>query len=426
MKALLWKELREKRLWLVPLVISTAGLVLLGYGYTFCGDMYSYTPLMGVSVLLALLMGTGTYSRESSGNTADFLYSRPVSWKKILLAKLVVGVGIILTAAVVAAIVYRVTVPGPYVQFATAGALLRGVGIAVLVMAVPYLLASFTSMVLPGMIGAILMLVIVSTTIGVEMFLLNTDYTRQHFCINDTGNHAPFVVILSWPVALVVAGLIVARFGFTLSTGARVLRYSLVALGIAVMLTPVDYMLKDRLYSWLFTRQEISFHISQTGSYAVALVSENLQVKHLPVMMRLKDRKRVDLPDVELAFGSWYGDKHYSIMEKRSGQNMPAQRMEIVWMNQKGNLVTKTVNLGKGWYVGIHPSPSGRYVVAGVILDKNYHGLRSLKFVDVDRGRLMDIPEIVTTPKRLSWKSDREFVYYDNKGVRHGVNMGKR
>lgn len=424
MRTLMWKEFREKRLWIVPLVISTAGVVLMGWGYTFCGNMYTYTPLIGVSALVALLMGAGTYSRELSGDTADFLYSRPVSWKRIMLAKLAVGLGIILAAAVVAAVVYRVTVPEPYLRFATVEALLRGVGIAMLVMVVPYLVASLTSVVLPGMIGGILMLIAVFTVVGIEMFLVNVgNFGRDQSNVVSVVD-VPFMALISWPVALVAAGLLTARFGLTLSTGARALRYVLITLGIVAVLTPVDFMLKDKINEWLYRPQVDSFAISPTGRFVLAEMTSDPRYGGSLYLVRLSDGKRERLDSYQYGLGYWYGDRRYALMSNGSGEDVRHYRMEIAWMDRDGELERRNVELGSAWYMYLIPSYSGRYAAVD-IRNRDREQWHMVKFVDVEKGELMDTPDIGTSNWRRYWVSDREFIYFDEKGVRHTVSMEK-
>lgn len=154
MAQLLWKEYREKRLWLLLVAGAVVFVVLMKSAYTFIGDWNPGRSLWDLlPCVLAILMGLSACSSELAGETASFLYSRPVSWKKLLLAKLAVGIGILAAAAIIGAIVYRVTCPAAYVRYATLGSLAQGVGEALLLTGLPYLVGFAMSVVLPGLLG---------------------------------------------------------------------------------------------------------------------------------------------------------------------------------------------------------------------------------------------------------------------------------
>ena len=54
MKAFIWKEWREKRVWAIPLLASTVGVVALRQGYMFSGGFSTFTPLAWLSILYSV------------------------------------------------------------------------------------------------------------------------------------------------------------------------------------------------------------------------------------------------------------------------------------------------------------------------------------------------------------------------------------
>ncbi len=84
MRQLLWKEWRERRLWLLgwgaSIIVFTAwGACSCFVGGVNSGNGWGLPWLM----ITAMFIGSGAYSSELAPGRAAFAYSRPVSWKAI-------------------------------------------------------------------------------------------------------------------------------------------------------------------------------------------------------------------------------------------------------------------------------------------------------------------------------------------------------
>jgi hypothetical protein len=228
MIALLWKEYREKRLWVLMMTAGAAVIVARGSGYTFVSmgglgallDVWS--DQCTIMMLVAYLFGAGTFASEID-RSAQFLFSQPVSWKKVLAAKLLAGVTVLTVSAVLAAIIYRLLCPEQYARFATVERLSFGVLWAVVLTGIPYLVGLVSSTVLPGVAGGALVGAVLMGAMGVNVAL-----AARHNLDPDTLVISP----VGWIVAPIVAMLVTARFGLTLQARDRIGRYSLIVLGV--------------------------------------------------------------------------------------------------------------------------------------------------------------------------------------------------
>lgn len=437
MKRLLWKEFRENRVWALPLIASTVGVLFLHQGYTFFGNYAVFSPLIGISAIVALLFGTGAYASELSGDKADFLYSRPVSWKRILLAKLTIGFCFILSAAVLSAIVYRLICPDLYVPFATLPALMKGVGLAVLLMGIPYIVGVACSVVFPGFLGGILTLLMVLVLGSLQMLILNetsiVPYATQIIAGEYKAN-APYFALLSWPLALLLAGLYTVRSGLTLSTGARVRKYTIVLAIFVVLLIPADMIISCGIAApqWLNHGTVDNVMISPDGKYAL--------VQSYETLIRLSDKKFVQFRggnsyqdlgwcgEGKLYFIRKGADRYYSQAKHAYPPAKSNSYLTLIKMDREGKLHQKTINLGYWSWIQAHPSPYSN-MIALVGTDFQLRK-RSILFVDTAKERIL--PQIVTVDLRFTrvwWKSKNEIVYFtpSNKlgeeGKRHTLRV---
>ena len=111
---------------------------------------------MALPLLLALLLGAGAYASELTGERATFVFSRPVAWWRMLLAKLIFAAAIIIGATLLAALFYRLAAPAPYRHLATVPHLLAGAWGVAWKLGMLYLFGLACSVVLPGMAGGLL------------------------------------------------------------------------------------------------------------------------------------------------------------------------------------------------------------------------------------------------------------------------------
>jgi hypothetical protein len=259
MLRLIWKEYREQRLWLLPLLASTVGLIAFRQSYTFCGSEFEGWVVL--SFIAALLFGAGAYSSEIAKGRADFLYSRRVSWKKVAMAKLLVGLGLILTTLVLAAATYKFLCPGPLARFATIDRLGLGMVYAILLTVLPYLAGVVCSVVLPGVFGGMIVALAALAAFAVNAQPLAS--AHQLF--------SPASMLYGWFLALAFAALVTVRFGVTLPTASRLHRYALIAIvvGIALGSTLGQTHLDDRIAS-IPPSQYTFLSLSPDGQYALA------------------------------------------------------------------------------------------------------------------------------------------------------------
>jgi ABC-type transport system involved in multi-copper enzyme maturation permease subunit len=264
MRTLLWKEWREKRLWAIPLLVSTVGLVAAGKGYTFSGDFSTFSRWIWLSFLVALFFGMSAYSRDLSSGTMDFTYARPVSWKKTLASKLLIGLGLIIASTILAAIVYRLTSPAEYAHVATPVRLMWGALEAAVIMSACYLLGAACSVAVSGYVGSLLIVIVAAMSIAAREYVVHT-----------LSSFVPIPAVLPfwWTTGIVVglacAALIAVRFGLTLSTGARLRRYTLVAALILVVSAPLDLLQPTTAWEENYGPVWVDSTASPTGEYVV-------------------------------------------------------------------------------------------------------------------------------------------------------------
>lgn len=275
MKSLLWKEWHEKRLWLIPLAISVLGMMPFG-GYTFCENGGSLATAL--SFIVALLMGASSYASEIDSRSADFIYSRPVSWKKIIIAKLIVGLGMIISLSILAAVEYRFICPTPYAAFATLPALCIGIWQAVLMMGIGYMTGFVSSVILPGVTGSMLVLIVASVLAGLEVYLVSYTNTSGLWGRNNTYAINVLMLILllvSWGISMLIAAILTARFGITLSLNTRFKRFGLMVLCGVVIIGVVEFVLvtKTKLIHLDPESTSIEAQISRDGKFVSWITS---------------------------------------------------------------------------------------------------------------------------------------------------------
>lgn len=462
MRRLLWKEYRERRLWAIPLMASVVGVIALGRAYTYCGDLSTFTGWVIPSALVAMLFGMSAYSSELAWETPDFLHSRPVSWKRMLAAKLVFGLGIIVLVVLLGALAFRLGAPEPYRRFASVVEIAPGVGLAMLWMGIPYLIGFCCSVVFPGTIGAILMLVAFGIAIAGEFAFLN----RLALARDD-------LYLFAWFLALPLAALLVIRFGLTLSIASRVKRYALAVILVVGVLTTADTITHwDPWCSDVSGERKIS--ISPDGRFALVIETRTSAKKERPYydagtvsIVRLADNRvatgiRMDFRDA----GNWkakqeqwdrwnsayeirwtpngtayifdyncvtdrHGKRRYVIptMKMAASGRAQAQAIEGRPLPPPEIVNGKTV---QSYVSYLMTSPDGR--IASLLIYSLTSGWR-LDFVDVERMRVLpvvlrDICKKETRGKyawfrfpTLWWQSNDEIGYIDPNGQRRIVRV---
>lgn len=171
--SMLWKECCERRWWAACWVLVIVSVSLFANGQNFCNDAgWAIQPWNYLSLLFAGIVGLGGYSSELKRERAFFLFTRAVHWSVVLLAKILFGVIMILAAALLAALIFRLTCAEPYRHFVTLPHVLSGVGTLALPTVLCYFAGLAGSVILPGLAGGALTVI---STIGITILLVFVD-----------------------------------------------------------------------------------------------------------------------------------------------------------------------------------------------------------------------------------------------------------
>jgi hypothetical protein len=287
---MLWKEWRERRWWALAWAAGLLGVSLFAGGQTFYGeDGVTFTNWHAASWVPALLCGLAAYAPESRQELALFLFSRPVPWGRVLLGKVLFGLIVAVGAPLLAALFMKLCGPAPYRPYVTLDATLAGAWTIMWPHTLIYLFGLGVSTLLPGMAGGVLALAGVAVVLAGLIIVGQLHYTL-----------ATAIVIF---LAVVTAGVSLARYGLTLDVSARLKRYLarlavVVLLGIGIGL-PVAIQGGERL---LQRRAVVNTLISPRGTHA--LVFSGLQWRHLGYITRsLPWRERPGMTIIRCADG---------------------------------------------------------------------------------------------------------------------------
>lgn len=291
MKRFFWKEWRERALWFTLWVLSVVVLAALGVGQRFTGNFGDSTEWFMLPVGLALLAGLLGYSSELRGERATFLYSRALLWKPLLAAKVLSGLMVTVLAVTLGAVACYLAIPEAYHMVVTPTSLAAGAAEMAAFTGVAYLLGLCCSIVLPGLAGSIITLLI-----WVGMYLLVVEYRYSA-----TPGVAVFGLLASPLVALVV----LARFGLTLTWVQRLLRFVLItgnvmAVGVLLDLLPgVRSTVVDAMSSGSSIEQ---VRVSPDGQYAVI---DQYGDKPSVELLQLATGRRERLLPSNISFARW-------------------------------------------------------------------------------------------------------------------------
>ena len=162
MRRLLIKELRSAW-WIIALAYAgVAALVLIGDPLAFRGDSGAF----GWLVVPFLILGLRAYSGELGANTVEFLYSRPIKWWQILLAKLIVGIIAIVSTVLLGLLLYVLTAPRYYMPFLHE-TVLSGLGEMMGLLGVAFILGFGASALMPGIALSFIALLGIGVALGV-------------------------------------------------------------------------------------------------------------------------------------------------------------------------------------------------------------------------------------------------------------------
>jgi hypothetical protein len=366
------------------------------------GDIGAFAPWLWVPTVLAAFLGTSAYSSELSRGAADFIWSKPLSWKKILAAKIIAGITWLTVGAVLAAVAYRIIRPEMYAQFTTLPALAIGVLRALEFTGIAFAAGLVCSTAIPGPAGGLITVLELSLCAGVSQTIWN----------KITGSQLPGTIwMYGWPIGLAVAFLVTARFGVTLSIKPRVWRYAAIAVACGALSVATNAALQSVPLPFNTTVRESS--ISPDGKHAAThTLSPTAGTLHL---VRLADGKTARVGNGQMIGFSYtaYWTKDNEFVFYQDGC------IRIVKMDLKGDLEKRSIALDPGARetVGIIMlSPSGDF--ASVYADN------AIYFLDIRHARKLDV--VLTDVKRRWWQSDTEIGYVDSAGKCHIVDLTKQ
>lgn len=393
------KELREKRWWAFAMLVAGVAPVLFGSAYTVLGQIGAYSAWMWAPISVALLFGMTSFSSEVSRGTAHFLYSRPVSWKTVIVSKVLVGLSSLIVSALASVLVYRLIKPAQYVEFTTALDLLRGLAYGLLMTGAGYLAGVACSVVLPGIFGGIIVILAASVIGGLEQWAANAL----------TGAYWSYwfqLWMIGWPIGVAVAAVVVSRFGVTLPTRHRILRCAAITAVFVFLAAIANVLYPKPLVPMTDFR---SSHFSPDGRYALITQMQIMtDDKERAAILRLSDRRIVQIGEFEFLVTSsprWTNSGALYLYV--------ADHILFLWMDRDGRLVRRSVPLPAGKYARPKPSPDGRMAMVP--------GSHEIRFVDLDRFRPVELT--IKSPKRWWWQSPTSVGYIDTHGKRHIVQV---
>lgn len=401
MKQLLWKELHEKRLWGLLLVLCSLAVTVFAGGYSVVGSISSFTVWSWLPITLSFLLGASSYAWELSG-TADFIHSRAVTWKRILLAKVSTSLFLIVLSALAGVAAYRLLRPEQYAEFTTFPYLLLGVGRAVLLLGSSYLIGLTCSILWPGAFAGVLVLL--------GMLGGSSLHLKLHHLITGSLPHTTFWT-LGWLVGMLMGFIFVARCGLTLRWENRFNRYAAAVISIVFLFSVVGTFVPEQ--SNPFNLDFSASSISPDGQYAISGVMSfaDAEFRETLFLVRLSDRRTALVeeslsPDLMLT-------PHWA------SPNTPYYyangTLKVLRMEPDGRLVEKSLPVEAGEYARVIPSPDGTLAML-IRRDK-------LFIADIKGARILDL--VIPEAKRRWWHSNTEIAYIDPEGNRHIVDLSR-
>jgi len=407
MRRLLWKEWRERAVWVLPWAAATIITAVLGVGLRPCGPGTMLSPWMALPPALALLAGLGAFSSEQVGSRASFLYSRALSWKQVLSAKVLFGLLAALGIGLLAALACRLLLPATYHPFMTPANLSLGVLETAGLALSAYLIGLCCSIVLPGPAGGLLVLLL---WLGAGIMSMQLAVYLQH--------DADQLRLLFVPVAMLLApvptAVIIARFGLTLHATARFLRFALV---LPVLIT-TGFLLDHTPLAKVGQRYcEVLFHptgtttlvsVSPSGSFACAREYAGGPVRGYWILRA--DGRRLPLPAAQEY--TWLeGDLLLAC--KDTSDHSGRRDLQVFWWD--GRLESRLFSKMK--FNRIYPSPDRK-----TLLLVTYH---DLKLIHLDSGDKRVLKNINAGGTIIAWwESDTVIGYLEREtGQRRFIDV---
>jgi len=386
---------------LLALVASTSGLFVFGNYHLMLNNANS--GWIYLSVFAALFLGAGTYSSELAGGAADFARSRPISWKSMLAAKFMVGVGFVLATTLLMALVFRIVCPAQYLWFADPVGLAPSLALACSIMGSAYLFGLICSVALPTMMGGVAVVVLVWFSCLLEVLFY------QQFEVKPLALWSMNLRVVGAGVAVVL----ISRFGLTMPTGWRMARFWAIVLIFAIVGIPMNFTVRDPLNR---RTQDFGWSLSPTGGYAVFTrqgpVDPGGKSQIKTYLVRVSDGRKAEMDGVNGTISEsgvyWYED---TIAASCYGGLICVGRM-----GSSGRLRRLSIRVHGDELYGapVRQSPAGRYIMLAPL---GSNAARTpVTIVDLEKMRGLHItagPGI----REYWWQSDTEIGCIDSAGL---------
>lgn len=421
MRALLWKEFYDKRIW----GMVWAASIILPFCRTvnFCGygDSFSYWLLL--PLLLSLVVGAAAYSTELKGNRIEFLYTQPIPWTKQLLAKAMFGFVVAYGSVILAAVIFRAFCPDYYSTFVTPAGLAEVVGSIGWWLWTLYLCGLVYSVVLPGVEGGLIVFFACILPIILLANILSSYVPADVRRLVNVGAIQPIFI------GPAIAGLLMLKFGISLPQKSRVIRYSLVILAVYVTVPTIAFIVpKDAFVSAFcksqFCKNGINWSsVSPQGDYAltnyrwrleerIGILVNDIDLRQGYYLVRLSDGKAqpVDLNMSHCQVCAWVNDDTaYCCLEGFPG-------IRVIRLTPRGTTILSWIKLDS-MPTQILPSADGS---AAIIVAQG----TGICILDTKTDKML-VPSIGESAA-CWWQSSNQVGYLDSHGARRILNLPRR
>lgn len=304
MMRLLWKEMRERgwifALWALAIICLTVFRPTTSFYGGWRYSDFNLWPIM-IPSAFALLAGSSSYSSELAKDRAPFIFMRPISWWKMWLAKLIPGIVVLVAAPLISLLICYIFGPACYRPLITAANVIIGTGMVILQGLCLYLLGFFCAPIVSSYAGGIVTIAAVGTIWAALRTLLGSlNWKEMNVMYSIEVAVTVFICI-----AVLVGGVIVARYSVRLDFQERALRYLRVfalcmalgiVFGVAVPLDRSGNYLYNKMTDYMVTKLELNnenkfqYELSPSGRYA--LVGQYIRVspdKDVSAKLRIID-----------------------------------------------------------------------------------------------------------------------------------------
>ncbi|MHB9107866.1 MAG: ABC transporter permease [Armatimonadota bacterium] len=428
MRRLLWKEWQERGWWLLLWLLGMVVISALGLGFTPIS--VSATSVWATLMpLLAVLSGLAGFGSELKGERALFLFSRAVSWKQVLAAKVLFGVIAALVISIISTAASALCCPEIYRSFITPASLGGELLVLAAITGIPYLIGLACSIVLPGLAGSVLVLLA-----GFGLFA-GAIYVNSEL-------HQQSTVFLQWALLLVPVTLtvVIARFGLTLSLRERITRAAVIMVGLVAVpllldISPLGNALQKRRFP---NHPYSAVSVSPSGQY------QYLQIGHYniggtPGKNRYDHRwvaggRRFDLPypqDDDCYWRRWL-DGDLLVVRTNMGKVRPGTLSVTRWA-ESGPQTVSLRDLTQSYLRDETPmlvSPDRRrlLIVRGAYFQLFDLAANTAVIYNTHAGALVDDPDNTPAPVlpdlQAWWDSDTVIGYQKpERGERHSLDV---